>query len=894
MTRKKINVRILKKRPAKGVRRVKIGTKSINVRSGLSDEKLIKTILKQISLIVRMLTTGGKIKKKLGEGYKPETVNDIVKLTQDKNLLMGKQREILEDAQKLKESKIKVDAKLSKSIAQLEKLKQQEKTISDQLEIVKQQKERAVKELEEQRKITDLSIAELKKEKDRADKLIELERKRNEGEQLRENINSAISNKAKSYKTAIKLFLWARSGNFNLPTDIGKGFYDNNDHKALAFILNTPEGSTLLDIANKYKLGQYTKKENLFADVAPLLLKYNIDVRDKNKPVKSGGILPLSSIDRQQENLSPSYIIDKLADEQKKDINELFLKLREIEENRDNIDDIVADGPAVIEQNEPLDEPVEEEELEGNGKDNGLLDSELDEMLKKQDGYLGTIASDEINKLKFMKDKDQGFIINTTTRDEGGQHWQAVFISPLKSRTVEFYDSYGDDPEPELVDELSRIMKVIKPSGILKFKINKVKHQGNSNNCGWFSMKFLIDRFNGKSFKEATGFKGGEAVIERFKDYYMNDNGDLIGRGKILDKLKEFNKKVKEKFKASLEKTKQKTKELGEKIKKGVSEGLRRLKEAFTGPKSLPPYIIDILEKTQGDPIVYADVARFPVNQKVINFLDLISMGKVKSRTKEMMYDNLYHLMLNVKLASGKVFQIDKRPKIAIKSFASLKSQQLLDKDKQLGGDVQQVPVKNANVDLTKLFEDGLKNAGSVDKFYNYSLENNNCQDFVMYLLNGQGWANEEVKKFVKQDIESIFKTDIGPQKQFANFVVKVKQFFDTLRGASKLVGGCDRCMNGGCDECMMGGCDKCMKGGCNECMKKNNDIGEIYSVILSKDLSGKAKMKKILTELNVLPYKMKRRGLYNELKINKKKIGLKYEPQILAGGKVILITVKK
>ena len=52
-----------------------------------------------------------------------------------------------------------------------------------------------------------------------------------------------------------------------------------------------------------------------------------------------------------------------------------------------------------------------------------------------------------------------------------------------------------------------------------------VEHQGESSNCGWFSIRFLIDRYTGKSFAESTGFtklkdKLGEAKIERFKRAY--------------------------------------------------------------------------------------------------------------------------------------------------------------------------------------------------------------------------------------------------------------------------------------------------------------------------------------------------------------------------------------
>src|SRR5689334_3328754 len=71
------------------------------------------------------------------------------------------------------------------------------------------------------------------------------------------------------------------------------------------------------------------------------------------------------------------------------------------------------------------------------------------------------------------------------------------------------------------------ILKILKPETILKVKENKVVHQSDStSNCGWFCCKFLIDRFRGKSFADATGYddrvkishiKHDEAEIERLK-----------------------------------------------------------------------------------------------------------------------------------------------------------------------------------------------------------------------------------------------------------------------------------------------------------------------------------------------------------------------------------------
>jgi len=56
----------------------------------------------------------------------------------------------------------------------------------------------------------------------------------------------------------------------------------------------------------------------------------------------------------------------------------------------------------------------------------------------------------------------------------------------------------------------------------MKFKVNKIADQNQTSaNCGFFAAKFLMDRFNGISFAEASGFNRtapqGEAAIEAWK-----------------------------------------------------------------------------------------------------------------------------------------------------------------------------------------------------------------------------------------------------------------------------------------------------------------------------------------------------------------------------------------
>jgi len=137
----------------------------------------------------------------------------------------------------------------------------------------------------------------------------------------------------------------------------------------------------------------------------------------------------------------------------------------------------------------------------------------------RRKGYSGVIASDEINKLE-PKNK-MGFIMNTDPRNKAGEHWIAVSIDTKGDQSLEYYDSFADPPSKQFMRDIKGLIEEINPDVYLKFKINKIKNQSvKTSNCGYFAIKFLIDRLNGKSWRFCSGcsdISKSEKQIEKFK-----------------------------------------------------------------------------------------------------------------------------------------------------------------------------------------------------------------------------------------------------------------------------------------------------------------------------------------------------------------------------------------
>lgn len=216
-------------------------------------------------------------------------------------------------------------------------------------------------------------------------------------------------------------------------------------------------------------------------------------------------------------------------DEAKKIKDRETFKLPSVTINADDPDEEFFSGDERDQQfegNFVIDLDPDSNDLTGFGKNKGggLYDYQIDRIMKpfNKDGFAGVIASDEIHKLPAKK--RMGFVMNLDKSNKPGSHWVAVYIDADKDKSIEYYDSYGNEPPKSFMKQIKLLVNKIKPDSYLKFKVNKIVDQrANSDTCGWFSSKFLIDRFNGVPFKDTTGFSNvtkGEKNIKIMKKKY--------------------------------------------------------------------------------------------------------------------------------------------------------------------------------------------------------------------------------------------------------------------------------------------------------------------------------------------------------------------------------------
>lgn len=151
----------------------------------------------------------------------------------------------------------------------------------------------------------------------------------------------------------------------------------------------------------------------------------------------------------------------------------------------------------------------------------GLYNNQIETMMKKCSNFVGVFAADELANVPTKK-KEFGFIMNTKPRKVSrGGHWVAVYIDADRSMSCEYYDSFAKSPSKQFMKDIKKIIDKLKLDVYLKFKANKIKDQNaKTQNCGWFAMQFLLNRFRGLPFKDVSGYSDtvkGEKSVKKLK-----------------------------------------------------------------------------------------------------------------------------------------------------------------------------------------------------------------------------------------------------------------------------------------------------------------------------------------------------------------------------------------
>ena len=187
---------------------------------------------------------------------------------------------------------------------------------------------------------------------------------------------------------------------------------------------------------------------------------------------------------------------------------------------------------------------------------------------------------------------------------------------------------------------------------------------------------------------------------------------------------------------------------------------------------NLPRKVQNLYKKVKNDKVVELEIFRRPVGKAIEKALDAFSGNAVDKFFKNTEYDKLFHLGIII----NKKYLFHKQENFELSTIPGSYAKFVKGKELELS------PVSGFSDDLTikRMFRDTRKLMGE-KKFYGYDAFKNNCQKFVVRVMQAIGATYD--KKFVLQDLKKLSKNVPSFTKKLTNF------FTDFARTARRVIG---------------------------------------------------------------------------------------------------------
>lgn len=164
--------------------------------------------------------------------------------------------------------------------------------------------------------------------------------------------------------------------------------------------------------------------------------------------------------------------------------------------------------------------------------------------------------------------------------------------------------------------------------------------------------------------------------------------------------------------------------------------------EYLFGRSRYPPQVREWLKNNGNKQIIELKLYRAPIQSVVKSFLNMLTLGQIKRNIDMMHYDNIYHLALCITLDDNRKYLLEKNHVIQINEC----------KEKGQFMYVYFNTYLNTNI----LLNNALKLYNNMEEMNNYDPVYNNCQRFILNLLEGSGLLTIENKTFILQDAEKL------------------------------------------------------------------------------------------------------------------------------------------
>ena len=185
---------------------------------------------------------------------------------------------------------------------------------------------------------------------------------------------------------------------------------------------------------------------------------------------------------------------------------------------------------------------------------------------------------------------------------------------------------------------------------------------------------------------------------------------------------------------------------------------MKRINKILDFKEKVPQNVKNALNRIGDKTITTARCGRTPVQAVIQGALRMVA---------DVPYDELFHLFIELTLDNGQKWVLEKIERINLVKE---------DRSKKQGAEfTSSFPV---NKTVNELVQNTKNSMGG--RFLPYQSASNNCQSFIMGVLDGNGLNNSERTSFVKQDTKSIFKSNPLLRK-FANTLTDIGGYANAI-----------------------------------------------------------------------------------------------------------------
>ena len=173
------------------------------------------------------------------------------------------------------------------------------------------------------------------------------------------------------------------------------------------------------------------------------------------------------------------------------------------------------------------------------------------------------------------------------------------------------------------------------------------------------------------------------------------------------------------------------------------------LGEKIVNPSTAyPPELQKLKDELGNQNISEIEIRRTPVPELISQAMNIVSLGSFKKKFSRLPYDKLFHLFMVVKTDNGSQFLLEKNARIhTTRDVPNLPNTTTMK--------VLNIP---ADLTVTNLIDNTQNQMGA--NFLPYNPVSNNCQNFILAVLQANKLDTPELTNFTKQDTSSLFKSD--------------------------------------------------------------------------------------------------------------------------------------